>query len=308
MSEAQTSDAVLQKFIEQTGFDPRHDLREILIASTGNPQKAGEALVLILGAFDRTKVTALAQKEGATLQRYKGVPVLTGRSNSGTRSTPARPAKPASFAILDDSVAAFGDPGSVRAAIDRTGAPTALDPKLAARAQELSNRYEIWGISLAPPSAFSANIPDERLSGAMKGDVLRAIEETSGGIRLGADVEIFGEAVTRSDKDAAALADVIRFLAGMLQLNQKDAKITAPAQLLQTMNLTTHGKVMRLSMTIPRAEVEKFIGSMKANMQKARARTTVQQSSQTVKAPPADSGTITVQSSEMGTVRIKNPE
>ncbi len=307
LSEMQSSDASFQKFVDQTGFDPRRDLHEILIASPANPARGAEGLFLIRGSFNAAMVTAIAQKQGAALQQYKGVPILTGKQKTGAKTATARPPNFTSFAFLDDSVAALGDAASVRGAIDRRGSPMALDPKLAARAHELSNRYDIWGVSLAPPTAFSDKVPDERVSGAMKGDVLRAIEETSGGIRLGADIEIFGEAVTRSDKDATALADVIRFFAGMLQLNQKDAKITAPAQILQSMNLTTRGNVMQISMKVPQVEVEKFIRSIKANMQQqARARAAAQQSAPAVKtAPPVNPGTVTVQSSEMGTVRIK---
>jgi len=146
----------------------------------------------------------------------------------------------------------------------------------------------------------------------MKGSALQSIVETSGGIKFGSSIEILGEALTRSEKDAAALADVVRFLAGLVQLNQQDAKITGPAKLLQSMELSTQGKTMRISWSIPEAEVEKFILSAKqqaqASGQGTRGGQRPQRSASQTRPPaPRPSGDIVIHSSpkDMGTVTIK---
>jgi hypothetical protein len=174
---------------------------------------------------------------------------------------------------------------------------------------------------MMPVSEWASKVPDENVSGVMQGDALRSIEQSSGGIRFGDVIEISGEAITRSEKDATALADVIRFLSGLLQLNQKDARITGPAKLLQSLDLRTEGNVMKLSLLVPEAELEKFILDAKAQAQKtAAARKTrapsgtqapsrTQPSSGTQlpprrPAPAAQSGGLTIHSSE-GTVQIK---
>jgi hypothetical protein len=104
---------------------------------------------------------------------------------------------------------------------------------------------------MMPVSEWASKVPDQNVSGVMQGDALRSIEQSSGGIRFGNVIEISGEAVTRSEKDATALADVIRFLTGLVQLNQKDARITGPAKLLQSLDLRTEGNVMKLSLFVP---------------------------------------------------------
>jgi len=315
VSQMQSSDPGLQKFIGETGFDPRRDLKEILIASPA-VVKNSQMLILVRGQFDPLRILAVAKKQGAVVRQFKGVPVMTGNAkDSKWLMQMSKQSTEPWFALLDGSTAAFGDAISVQGAIGRRGAATRLDPRIAARAQELSSRYDCWGYSMVPPSAFSGQMPDERLTGAMKGDVLRAITESSGGVRLGADIEIFGEAVTRSPKDAQALADVIRFFAGLLQLNQKDAKITGPAQLLQSLNLAADGNVMRLSMTIPHADVEKFIRDAQASARQARTQAPGARpaaapgtpSPSALPAPPARSGGIVIHSSE-GSYEIAPPK
>ena len=43
-----------------TGFDPRRDLREVLVASTSPPVKHQPGLVLARGTFDAARIAAAA--------------------------------------------------------------------------------------------------------------------------------------------------------------------------------------------------------------------------------------------------------
>jgi hypothetical protein len=91
----------------------------------------------------------------------------------------------------------------------------------------------------------------------MQGNVIQAIEHMSGGFRFGANVELAGEAVTRSDKDATALADVVRFLASMAASNRDPQ---APlAQMVDSLQLTAEGRSVRFSLTAPQQEIEKLM-------------------------------------------------
>src|ERR1700751_137189 len=55
LNQLQTHDAEMQKLIAQTGFDPRRDVREVLVATDGNTQgKVG--LGLARGTFDVGKI------------------------------------------------------------------------------------------------------------------------------------------------------------------------------------------------------------------------------------------------------------
>jgi hypothetical protein len=302
---AQSSDPQLQQFIQATGFDPLRDLQELLIASSG-VQKENRGVLLVKGVFDPSRLAELARKSGAAIQTYGGVQVIAGKQKTDGW-----------FAFLDNMTAVAGDPQSVQAVIDRRGSASRLDPRLRARIDAASSTYDFWLVSTAPPSELAGNIPQGEFNGVMQGDVLKGVLETSGGVKFGPDILIAGEALTRSDKDATALADVVRFFIGLAQMSaQKDPKAAASMAFLQRLQLTTQGNVARLSLTVPEADLENFIRQAQAAAKQqaaaadkegaARARRARGAASpQAAPAPPA--GGLTIQSSprDMGTTVVK---
>ena len=77
-------------------------------------------------------------------------------------------------------------------------------------------------------------------------------------------VRVSAEAVTRSEKDAGALEDVVRFIAGIIQLNKEYTAASGVSSLMDTMVLNTAGNVMTLSLSIPEAQLENMLNSGKA--------------------------------------------
>jgi len=199
----------------------------------------------------------------------------------------------------------------VREVIDRRGTGTGPDPGLRARIDRASAMYDFWAVSTVPVSDMAGKVPSGQLSGVMQGDVLRGVLETSGGLKFGPDIVIAGEAVTRSEKDATALADVVRFFVGLAQMSaQKDPKAAASLAFLQKLELTSQGNVMRLSLAIPEAELEKAIqqGIASAKRQAAAAKKGAAPVPRYKVSPAPSSGDIVIQSSpkDMGTVVIKD--
>src|SRR3954471_18295531 len=68
LNQLQTQDGDLQKLVTLTGFDPRRDVRELLVASNGVQDKTG--LALAKGQFDVPKITALAILHGVISENY----------------------------------------------------------------------------------------------------------------------------------------------------------------------------------------------------------------------------------------------
>ena len=62
---------------ETTGFDPRRDVREILVSDNGEP-KATQDVLLVRGAFDVPKIVEAAVAEWREVETYKGVPIIQG--------------------------------------------------------------------------------------------------------------------------------------------------------------------------------------------------------------------------------------
>jgi len=122
---------------------------------------------------------------------------------------------------------------------------------------------------------------------------MKAIEEVSGGMRLRGDLQLMVNTVSRSEQDAANLANALRFFLSMAQSRQP-----AGQPFLQDLKLS--GRSLTISASIPEAEVEKIIAAMRSGRRAGTASTP---------AAPAESGvTIYSSPSDMGVVKIPAPK
>jgi len=250
LSRMQAGEGGLGKLTGATGFDPRSDLREILMGTVGQPGQKG--LVLARGTFDATRIFEAARSAGQTVENYKGVDILTGKEDSTTHA----------LAFLDGSIAIAGDLDNVHGAIDRRSGNNSLDPALAAKVGLLSTSLDAWSVSTVPMAALAnEKLPDTKLNGLLNSDVLKNVTQTSGGIKFGATIQFSAEAVARSDKDATALADVVRFLGNMVQANAPTASAAAITSLIQSLDVKTDGNTVKLALAIPEDQLEKVMQS-----------------------------------------------
>jgi hypothetical protein len=257
LAHMQVDDAGFNKFIAETGFDPRRDVREIVIASnwqSSTPESRW--LVMAKGSFDTQKIQHAAERAGGAVTNFQGTDMysLAGRGTPDADNA---------IAFLDASSAVLGDAASVKSAIGRQKSGAAAGAELLKKVRDLSGKNDFWFVTLVPLSEFAGTMPDPNISGAMKGGMLTAINQASGGIRFGDTVTISAEAITRSDKDALALVDVVKFVVGMLQLNRENNAVAGQvSSLLDTLDTKTAGNVMSLSLAIPERQLEQMIDSM----------------------------------------------
>ncbi len=222
-----------QALPEVWGFDPRHDLREILAATQG---QGGGGLVLARGAFDVPRILEAAIADGGTVETYKGVPMVQGKGKQEP-----------SLALPDRTLAILGDPASVRGAIDRLAAPAAVSPALAAEVSLLSASQDAWFVSVAPPSQLA-----EQVAGplALLGNVLGA----SGGVKFGANVVVTLQGTSATPREAAGLAQALQSLAH-----------AAPAAvLLQNLAVTSEGSTTKVSLSLTEQQIEEMAKSAPA--------------------------------------------
>jgi hypothetical protein len=245
-----TPDPGFEQFISATGFDPRRDIHEILMASTAEPGKR-TGLLLLRGNFDRQRVLSLLTAVGKTPQMYNGSELLAAEPRANAISQ--------ALAFLDDSTAAAGDLDSVKAAIDRHNLTATLDPALTAKIGAVSAVEDAWVVSMAPISSFAKSVPNKNVSGALQGDVIKAIQQSSGGIKFGSTVEISGELTTRTDQDASSLAAVVQFFMNMAQMNSPTGARPELGALLQNLTVNTNANAVNVSLKIPEAELETLI-------------------------------------------------
>jgi hypothetical protein len=242
-------DSDFAKFINASGFDPRRDLQEVLMAT---PMDQKNGLVAARGMFDPQKISALATADGKHMvSQYNGAQLLV----STEAGSPA-------LAFFDGSFAVAGDLVSVKAAVDRRKSHNAINPLLAAKVA-MYGAADAWTVSLVPLAGLgqkpNPTVPGP-LNGILQGDLLKKVTESSGGVTFTSPVQVTGELVADTDQDATALGDVVKFLASMIQTSGGEAG-SPVATLVQSLNVSTQGNILKLALAIPEAQLEALIQS-----------------------------------------------
>lgn len=264
LAHMQLDDPAFLKFMAATGFDPRRDVREVLIASNGLQYDPSHWLVLAKGAFTPARIVSAAQAAGGVATKYRGLEILTSDKQS-TRETPMQSLSGA-IAFLDASTAVMGDMPGVEAAIDRYETNPGVSTNLAGKVRQISANNDFWFTTLVPLAEFAAAMPDPNLSSAMKGNLLGAVQQASGGLKFGPTVQVYGEAITRSPQDASALVDVVKFIAGLIQTNRQNDKTAAQVStLLDALRTSAQGNVMTMNLEIPESTLEQMLTTMRPN-------------------------------------------
>lgn len=273
----------LQQIFQDTGFDPTRDLKEILIASTGQGQNA-PTLILARGTFDIARLSAFAVSSGRPPAIYEGVPILTHPAQSS-----------GAMALLDSTTVIGGDLDQVRAAIRRRANNAPLGGAFAAKVARLSAEYDVWGFSTVSLANMAPAAPNASLQQAA--DLLKSIQQVSGGMRFSPDMEMAAELVTRSQKDAESVRDTLGFVSAFLTANQKN-----PSGLkANALKVSVDARTVHIALHITEAELKKaYQMQIARNAMRGAGQPLAQQ-----KARPADTGLI-IQSSEkdMGVVTL----
>ncbi|MGH9658576.1 MAG: hypothetical protein ACRD96_08525, partial [Bryobacteraceae bacterium] len=176
----------------EAGFDPLGDTQELVVASLDTAAWEGQLFLLRAKSLE-------TRAAGVTIHGKTAV------------------------AVLDSTTIVSGGIDLVRGAMARRGNTTTLDSPLAGAAMRASRGYEVWAVTNLPVARFAPLFSDRNLRAALRGDLLQAVEQSSVAVRLGDTVEVVAEAEVRSERDAASIADVARFLLTL-----------APARLRQT--------------------------------------------------------------------------
>src|ERR1035437_101064 len=247
LNQMQTQDAQLQQLVALTGFDPRRDVRELLVVSDGVPQgKTG--LALAKGNFDAAKIAAAATLHGVVTEVYNGVTIL---------EEPKK--QEAGIAFLDATTVAAGDIASVKGAIDRLKTPQSLPAEVAVKVNQWSNSQDAWGITTVPPTSLAPTAK----AGAQN-PMLNAgqnVQAAAGGIKFGAQVVFSGEAQCDTAQNATTLGDVVKLLINLAQM-QAGQDPTAAA-LIKSVTVTASGNVVKIVASLPQDVFQQMLQSQK---------------------------------------------
>ncbi|MCX6628391.1 MAG: hypothetical protein NTW28_12265 [Candidatus Solibacter sp.] len=235
LNQLQTQDAQMQQLVALTGFDPRRDARELLVASDGVPQgKTG--LALAKGNFDAAKIAAAATLQGVVSEVYNGITILEEPKKQSM-----------GIAFLDATTVAAGDIASVKGAIDRMKIPQSLPAAVTVKVNQWSNSQDAWGIMTVPPAslapAVKAGAPNPMLNAGQN------VQAAAGGVKFGAQVVFSGEAECDTAQNATTLGDVVKLLINLAQM-QAGQDPTAAA-LIKSVSVTASGNTVKVSASLP---------------------------------------------------------
>jgi len=254
LAQIASRDKGLESFIAATGFDPRRDVTEILIASAGN-SASPSGLMLVKGTFNVDTITAaVAKNQNQQISTYDGATLITSTGPTAAHAV----------AFIGNSTAVAGDAATVKAALDRSSGANSVSPELAALVQSLSTSEDAWSVSIAslgsllPPVETGASNP----TATQILQLVKNIQSSSGGVKFGENVVVNGQAVADTPQNANSVADLIRMVSAIVSMGaSKNPEAGAAAQLLQSLQVTTTGATVNITATIPEAQIEALLKS-----------------------------------------------
>jgi hypothetical protein len=251
LSRSQDENRDFAEFIQETGFDPRHDLQNLIFATSGPgaDRKPSRFAILARGNFDADRIRAAAKRKGATTKTYQGVELLFPQ---GDRQETA-------IAFPDPGVAVIADLTTMHGILENRGIASKLDANLQQRIDQVAGN-DAWFVSLTGAGFLKNHIgAEEKGPQAQAEQALQSVLSSSGGVRFGSTVDLTIDALARSPQDATSLEDVVRFLASMAQMQrQKDPRAAILAGALDNMKLATQGSSFHLAISIPEKSLEQL--------------------------------------------------
>jgi hypothetical protein len=237
----------LQELIAATGFDPTRDVREVLVASSGDP-KSHTGILLGRGNFDVSHILAAAALKGVAPETYGGVNILTDpKKNSG-------------IAFLSPTLVAAGDLASVKAVIDRQKQPAAIPAALAVQVNQWSLSQDAWVIATVPPSLLKTPAGAPPIPGLTGNTAFQTIQQAAAGIKFGNNVVFTAQAQADTAQNAEALANVVKLLMNLAQMQQTQPSAQALA-LVKALTVSTSGNLLNLSLSLPQDQFQQLLVS-----------------------------------------------
>ena len=229
----------LDTFARETGFDPRRDVRELLVASNGD-----DAIIAARGTFDPRAFERL------TKSSYKGYTLYT-RERGGV-------------ALINSSTAIAGTVPAVRAALDRYQAGERRGPAdLLARARQIPPQYQIWSVSNGFENLLTARIP-EGSNAANFSRILRSLENTTAAADLRTGLNGYINGVCRSEPDAKNLGDAARGLIGLGRLSVPENK-PEMLRLWDGIKVDQQQRTINITVSIPQDLIDKLVDMLRAD-------------------------------------------
>lgn len=225
----------LDELKNKTGFDPRTDLREVVISPIAK-------LIAARGTFPVSKIEAVISQSNHRIENYRGLPML-GDSHE-------------SVAFLDGSTVVIGSADAVHQAIDRwISHAQAPENDLMAKVAEVSATSQGWIAATNVSSLPSLLGPGESQETVIVRNVLNKLGTVVGHLTLPqtGGVSVEGQLQATSPEDAQTLMDAYQAL-----------KLLAPPDaanhpLFSRPQVNLNGSTIHFGLAITQQEVETML-------------------------------------------------
>ncbi|MGD0618780.1 MAG: hypothetical protein ABSB67_14075 [Bryobacteraceae bacterium] len=191
----------LDRFVQDTGVDPRKDLQEVLACSNGNG-----IVTMVRGTFNSHDLEPKMASRGAPTMSWKGH-TLYGTGNTV-------------LAFLAPSIVAAGSTSIIESMIGNSshGVPDALRPLVDA----VPERDQMWAVSAGglPGPKMDSNGSSSRLGDAM--GMLRGIQSVVVGADYSKGLNLTARLDCQTENDAKHVHDALRGAIGMARLSTPD--------------------------------------------------------------------------------------
>lgn len=191
----------LDSFAGETGFDPRRDVRDLIVASSGRPNTG---VLLARGTFHVADVKTLKKVQ------YKGYILnLTPKEDAG-------------FCIMDNTLAIAGPTASMKSALDHyLSVSKDASTDLLNQARAVPQQFQVWSVSVGAADFLANNLPHEG-NAANFGKIFRSMENTHFQADLSHGLNATAQGQCRTEADAKSLGDAVRGLIGFGRLSVPD--------------------------------------------------------------------------------------
>jgi hypothetical protein len=247
LSQLSANDPGLQQLATVSGFDPRRDLTEVLLASAG-ASGTHTGIAAATGMFDVQTIQTLATNNGGVKEMVGNVAILED------------PNQTHGVAFLSGTLVVAGDLADVKAAIARQNGPTPTGPVFN-QANALSGSEDAWAVSTVPLSTLGMNASKGTPLPMGNGlqNSLGNVQSVAGGVKFGSMVEFTAQLQADTAQNATTLAGVIQFLANMAQLNAGQNQQAASA--LQSLMTSTSGATVNVALSLPEDQFQQLLDS-----------------------------------------------
>ncbi|HEX4770238.1 MAG TPA: hypothetical protein VH351_05370 [Bryobacteraceae bacterium] len=260
LNEMSRGNGHLPEFMAATGFDPRRDLQQVLLAGVaGKSGPNSRFAILARGTFDEARIRTAVLANGGSVSTINGLETLLIPKH---RQNEQRENGVVGLAFPKPGLAVLGDVKTLQEVLSPRASNQNLDALLVDQVNHVGSENDIWFATLMSGSFLGHQLADGAPPNVVNSGALKSILRSSGGMQFGTNVAMSLDLFTRSADDARSVTELLRFAGNLAQM-QNNPQGTAAAAALSNLELQTEGSTVHASLNVTEQQMEQLMQSGK---------------------------------------------